>query len=371
MTNHSVFSASSAHRWLRCSGSINAEADLPNISSKFAEEGTAAHQLAELTLTNDVNTDHYLDHQLTDSHVATQEMVNYVQTYIDYVRSIDGTQFYEQKVSYENLIDGGFGTSDAIVIKDDTLYVIDLKYGMGLKVDAFENEQAMLYALGAINDFGHILSEVTTVRMVIVQPRLDHISEHSIGIDELQLFGESVKEKSKLCLDIDAKRTAGDKQCKFCRAKPTCPALKQLAEDTLKATFDDLTVIKAPITLTDNDLRLVLENKKLIISWLESVEVHVFNKITKGDNFEGYKIVEGRSLRSWFDDKSSESILKEMLGDDAFVKKIVSVAQAEKLIPKPKFKELESLIEKPKGKPTLVTSDDKRPSITYSFEIVL
>ena len=157
MTTHAKLSASGSSRWLTCTGSVKAESQFPNTSSSYAMEGTTAHSLAERCLTEDVTPNYYLNKQL-DGYTVDEEMVDNVAAYVAYVKSFSGIHFYEVRVDFSEWIPDGFGTSDAIVIdsKSNTVHVIDLKYGKGVPVDAENNSQGMLYALGVLSEYSFI-----------------------------------------------------------------------------------------------------------------------------------------------------------------------------------------------------------------------
>jgi len=367
---HAKLSASGSERWMKCTGSVKAEESFPDTTSIFAEEGSAAHELAELCLKNEYNAQDYLGKVLPehDAFIVTQDMADYVQQYLDYVRSLGGTQFYEIRVDFSEWVHEGFGTSDAIVIKDTTMHIIDLKYGKGIKVYANDNSQARLYALGAYYMFDGIM-DIKHVVVSIVQPRLDHIDvSDPISIEDLMKFGEYARIKADEALSGNAQRVAGEKQCQFCKAKATCPEQKRLVEKTMLSAFDQLDEAPQIDKLSDDDLRQALDNKKLIVSWLDAVETRVMDKLTSGDGFTGYKLVEGRSLREWTDEQIAASTLLELLGEEAYSKKLISVTQAEKVLGKAKAGVLNELVNKPAGKPTLAPESDKRPAINITAD---
>jgi hypothetical protein len=187
---HSRFSASGSAKWFLCAGSIEAESGLPNKSSIYADEGTAAHELAEICLTMGERASSWVGKQLPDNNAVTvtQEMADYVQVYVDYVKSKKGMVLVEQYVDFSHVAPDGFGTCDALVMGNDTLHVIDLKYGKGVRVDAENNTQALLYAIGAISN--HSWMAFKTIVITIVQPRLDHISEWTLSINEVNAWAE-------------------------------------------------------------------------------------------------------------------------------------------------------------------------------------
>lgn len=370
MLLHAKLSASGSHRWLNCPGSVAAEASLPpRPNSSFSDEGTRAHALADAGLTTYQPASTWLGKLLPDDtkDVAPieAEMCAYVQEYIDYVSALAGQHEYEQRVNFSDYVPEGFGTADAIVTNGETLTVVDLKYGKGVPVSAERNSQAMLYALGALSE-REAFQSFTKVVIVIHQPRLDSISEWETTPDELRTWGKWVSQQAAKCLEPSAERVAGEKQCQWCTAKPICPALMAKAEQTLMAQFDgmDAEPPRNPDTLSDEQLRLALDNKKLIASWLDAVEDHVTERLVAGDLFKGYKLVAGRSTRRWVDEVAAEDLLKILLDDNAYApRKLISAPQAEKLLGKADAAKLAPLIVKPAGAPTLAKDDDGRAPI--------
>ena len=366
MAAHAKLSASGAERWLTCPGSIKAEESIPDKSSKFAMEGTAAHELAELCLTKNRTAISYLNQLLPESQWKVDEdMAEHVQTYVDYVDQFKGHRMIEQRVDFSKYVPDGFGTSDGIIINNDTMHIIDLKFGKGIRVDADNNSQGKLYAIGALCDYGFVY-DIEHIVIHIVQPRIDHISVWEISAVELLAWAEWVKGRAQLCSEPDAPRVASEKACLWCKAKPTCPELMALTESATLADFTDISVSpKSPDKLSVRDLRFALDNKKLIISWLDAVENLAFERLSAGEDFAGYKLVHGRSSRSWADPQEAEQVLFEELGEALFApKKIITAPQAEKLLGKKKIGLLDGLVSKHEGKPTMVPESDNRPEIS-------
>jgi hypothetical protein len=368
MAQHAKLSASGAHRWLTCLGSVDAEKGIKDASSANADEGSAAHELAEIVLEKGGCAHDHVGNFLIEmnTHVVTEEMADYVQQYVDYVASVGGVQFYEERVNYSDWVPEGFGTSDVIAINGDTLDIIDLKYGKGVQVFAEENPQGLLYALGAYSEYGFIY-DFNTVRIHIVQPRLDHIDVWEISVKDLLKWGAWVSEQAQRINEGNAPRTPGEKQCQWCKAKATCPALKSYTEAIIMSGFEELDTPN-PDTLNDSQLRKALESKKLIESWLTAVEKLVNERLQKGEAFPGFKLVAGRSLRKWEDEVDAIIKLDLLLGEQAYEKKLLTPAKAEKVLGKAKAKEIQDLIIKPEGKPTLAPESDKRKSISISVD---
>jgi hypothetical protein len=396
---HAKLSASGSSKWLNCAGSVEAESKIPNKQSVYAEEGTLAHELADMCLQNYINScalnNDYkspLDRigetvkcesdKKVISTVVTDEMAKFVQEYIDYVLAHEtkNSQLYtEDRVDFSNIVPDGFGTMDAAILDYDTgiCHIFDLKYGQGVPVDAVENTQAQLYALGFYNEL-KCLDVIKSFKIHIVQPRIFNYSSWEITLDDLIKFGEYASKKANEALTPNALRTPGEKQCKWCNAKATCPALKKHTEDTILSSFEDLNNRSLIITddvgkkpemildgksLNDEQLKLILDNKKLIEDFLKSVEQHVYDKLLDGEKFEGYKLVEGRSNRKWVD--NAEEILKNKLGEDAYEKKLIGITAAGKKLKKD---EVEELTYKPEGKLQLVLASDKRKEVTKTID---
>jgi hypothetical protein len=341
----------------------------PNTSSAAANEGSIAHELADTALNNGAPAHQCIGKTLPKypAHVITDEMADYVQQYMDYVTSLGGVQMYEQRVDYSEWVGDGFGTSDAIVYVEETktLHVVDLKYGQGHRVDAENNPQGLLYGLGAYSDYSFIY-DIQRIVITIHQPRLDHVDEWAVSVDDLLKWGEWVSGKALECDSPDAKRTAGDAQCLFCKAKANCGALARVTEETVLKFFDDESQTP-PDTLNDAQLTAAMQRKKLIVGWLDAVENHIKQRLTDGAPFEGYKLVTGRNRRDWIDAHDAETVLNSLIGDERYETKLLSPAKAEKKVPKANRAALGELIKSIAGSPALAPVEDKRPAINLSL----
>jgi len=358
---HSTLGASASHRWLACPGSVNAERGLPDTPSAFAEWGTAAHDAAEKALTGKTNLDDLSD----------REMADCVMVYTDYVQALSvgaDLVLIEQRVNYSDWVPGGFGTADAIIVRGNALYVSDLKTGMGVQVHAEDNSQGMLYALGAYAEVGHIV-DIDRVCISIVQPRLDHISEWEVSVDDLLQWAEWVTQRAEATRAKDAPRHPGERQCRFCKAKHNCKALADHVSSVLLTGFDNLDQLPNPDTLSDEQIGAALSSKGLIDGWMNAVTSHVAGRLESGDGFPGFKLVAGRSSRSWIDEDLAEAKLVNMIGPSkATVTKVITPAQAEKALGAKRKAEVSDMISTSPGKPTLAPDSDKRPAIGVAID---
>jgi hypothetical protein len=355
MSDHSKLGPSSAERWLNCPGSVAANEGIEDKGSAFAAEGTMAHEIAELILK--------MGGKIVDAPTNNipEDMEEHVMTYVNYVLSVPGERQFEQKVNFEEWVPDGFGTADTVIVDGTTVHVIDLKYGKGVKVNATENSQLKLYALGVYSELSALV-DIQKFVLHIVQPRLDNIDAWETSTRDLLRWGEWVRERALLALSDDAPRCPGAKQCKWCKAQATCAALFEHTSQIIGRDFDDIEALENPGQMSDGQIRLVLENSDLIKAWLDAVQTHVFERLMEGGEFKGYKLVEGRSNRSWADETAATSLLVETLGDAAWERKLLTPAKAEKVLGKKKTI-LESMIFKPAGKPTLAPEQDKRPAL--------
>ena len=374
MTTHAKLSASGAHRWLACPGSVKAEDGIPDVTSTFAQEGTAAHELGEIVLVGGTDCADMIGMQLLENnaYTVTPEMAEAVQVYVDVVRYLGGEQMYEERVDFSEWVPDGFGTSDAIVLTENKMSVIDLKYGKGHRVEAQDNVQGILYALGAYAGYGY-LYDIQTVEIIIVQPRLDHISTWELSIEDLLKKGEWISQRAEMTQDEHAQRVPGESQCQWCKAKATCGALQKFTHDVIATDFDNLDKLSNPDTLTDEELRAALDAKKLVVSWLDAVETVVTQRLAVGEPFDGYKMVAGRSSRNWNDELQAAAVLESALGVKAWERKLTSPAKAEKLLGKSQLGLIESLISSKEGRPTLARESDPRPAVgatDMDFDVV-
>lgn len=367
MTAHAYLSASGAHRWLLCPGAPRLEAGAERVESEYAAEGTRAHEIAHAALSTGRTAAECAGPDDPD------EMPGYVQQYVDFVNALPGHKLYETRVDFSPWVADGFGTADAIAIKDGIATVVDLKYGKGVPVYAEENPQAMLYALGTVNDLA-FLYEIDTVRVVVFQPRIDNVSEWTVSTAALLQWAESVvRPAAAAAMEPDAPCVPGEKQCRFCDAKSVCAALASWSLDTALGGFgpaapatDAESVSRVVGALTPDELADAYGRVSLVETWLKGVKAGVLQRLHDGREVPGYKLVAGRANRDWVDVGAAERMLKRVLGAaNAYEKKLLSPAKAEKAlgVKKDGDKRVNKHVETVPGSPTVATASDPRPAI--------
>lgn len=407
MAQHATLAPSAAHRWMRCAGSVALEAMCADESSDFADEGTAAHYLASQALASGYDLEAYQGQcfRIGDKDWEfTPEMVGHVRTYINLVRSIPGELRVEQALNLEAVTGeaGAKGTVDAVILTEDgELVIADLKYGRGVKVDAEHNEQLAIYARAAVEEFG-FLDDFQRVRMVIVQPRLNHTGEWSLPIAKdvgdgpsLEAFVEEVKHEADRCRSAQtyfAKHnelhekdlTPGEKQCRFCKAKAICPALRDHVLQTVAGDFVDVTQPIAPQIAPDPHrsmdntmLGRLMASVDLVEVWCKAIRAATERELLAGRPVPGFKLVEGRrGARAWTDAEEAEAALKAMRlkTEQIYDFKLISPTTAGKLhksgtIGPRQWPRLQGLITQADGKPSVAPDSDKRPGLTVSAPI--
>lgn len=398
MSTHARFSPSGAHRWKACPGSLALEAGLPDTSGVHADEGTAAHFLASECLLAQQDAVIHVDAVIEVARDArwyytgdpvtgtlftvTADMANDVQVYIDDVRRAAQGGYLEVEVRLDHsaAIDQPeqFGTGDAVIVKPRRLEVRDLKFGRGVKVDAENNEQLMLYGLGALDRY-EMVADFDEVLLAIHQPRLDHLSEWVVSVEDLRKFGDEAKRAAKMCLvNIEAYAqnphvaldlNPGPKQCRWCKAKATCPALRGEVMDAFSAVPEP----ESP-TVTEDDLSTSMVKVDLIEQWCKAVRAETERRLLAGTPVPGYKLVQGkRGARQWADPVEAEAALKaiRLKVEEMYDLKLISPTTAEKLakaktIGPRQWPRLQELITQPEGRPSVAPESDKRPALAIT-----
>lgn len=428
---HATRAPSSAHRWTRCPGSVALEAQLPDTSSFYAQWGTAAHELASWCLEpvalgektyDEIDAEAFLGRIIiVDPDYDAQavgilgtgtpfevdmEMATCVNDYIQHVSMfIDPAAgdilLVEQKLSIEHITGeaGATGTSDVVGITQGgtELVIIDLKGGQGVQVYATDNEQLDMYAGGALKEYG-LLYDIRTVRKVISQPRLDHVDEEVLTVAELEERLASIELDAAVTytaerelehlrhdgMDIWAKDylDPGEKQCRFCKAKATCPALTGFVTDALAATHDrqripPATLPKLAAAVADKDtigllgaeaLAEAMRAADLVELWITAVRGQVTHLLMHGETVPGFKVVQGKKgARRWKNAAEAEELMKKgrLKSEQMFTRSLITPPAAEKLLKANQklWAKLAPLIGQTDGKPTVAPEADPRPAL--------
>lgn len=400
---HSTYSASGFEAARLCPGKPVMEAGKPDNSSAFAREGTAAHTVLELCLTNNQRAGAYLGRLIDvegDQIAVTDEMVDHLDWCLDTIADYagdDGLVMAETRVNYAEDIGvehhEAWGTSDVIIVRGSEAISIDLKYGRGVEVDA-DCDQTKLYLLGTVRQVDGLVADITHCRAVILQPRLSRSpAEWDCTVDELRKWASTVawdavearqtaaKEwKPELqALWVETSLNPNEKSCKFCKAKATCPALRNevssTAFDITPASPDDFAEAVLPFTgYTHADeawLAACLSKVDLIEDWCKGVRAETERRLLAGETVPGYKVVQGkRGNRQWTDAKEAEQMLKtfRVKLEDMYEMKVISPTTAEKLakaetIGKRQWPKLQVLITQSDGKPHVAPVSDPRPAL--------
>lgn len=360
---HALLSASSSHRWIACPPSAMLCAKEKDVFSEYAKQGTDAHSLCEHKLKILLGMETCDPTETLD--FFDQEMVDSADAYAQFVMEqvTEGKEtckdilvLVEQKLDFSRWVPDGFGTGDCVIVADDTLRVIDFKYGVGVLVDAENNPQMMCYALGALQMFEGIY-DISNIAMTIFQPRRDNVSTFVLSREELLKWAEEVlSPAAKLAAKGEGEFHAGN-HCQFCKVKATC---RKRAEYNLELARYDFAV---PASLTDEEIEIILSKVDALTSWATDIKEYALEQALSGKAWNGYKLVEGRANRKYVSESAVAEKVKSA-GFDPYDHKVLGITAMTKLLGKTKFEELlEGLIEKPQGKPTLVPMSDKRPAM--------
>ena len=360
---HAVLSASSAHRWLNCTPAPRLEQEFDDHETEAAAEGSAAHALAEHKLRKALK----LRSKKPISQYDCDEMDEYTSGYVDFVMEAlaeakttcpDPQVLIEQNLDFSCYVPDGFGTGDCLIVASPRLHVIDFKYGLGVLVDAYQNPQMMLYALGALRIFD-CLYDITEVAMTIYQPRRENVSTWTISVDELREWAETtLRPKADLAFKGEGNYAPGS-WCQFCRAAVKCRARADAKLELAKFEFAQ------PPLLSDVEIGEILTKLDDLTHWANEIVAYAQDAaINHGKQWPGYKLVESRTIRKYSDEEAAAQAANAAGYHDIYKKSLISITEMEKLMGKQTFKEvLGGLVVKPAGKPTLVPASDKRPAI--------
>ena len=346
------------------------EQTLPDTgSSSYAAEGTIAHSIAEWKVKNLIEEDN------ERPALFDEEMERCTDMYRDFIEeewtalkaeTPDALLLTEQELRFDEYVPDGFGTSDAVLMSDKTLEVVDFKYGKGVPVVASDNPQLRLYALGAYLKFS-VLYDFDEVKTVIFQPRLDSITSETIGVDALVEWAEQyVKPRAKMAYEGEGDYKVGE-HCRFCKAAAICRAR---AEEAFKVIDHEQT---DPPLLSPDEIPDILDKIPTAEAWIEAVKAYAREQaVHEGVKWRGYKLVEARTQRRITDPIAAVDALEAEGYDkeDVTNTKLKGLTELQKLLGKKKFDEvLGEFIEKPRGEPTLVPENDKRPEYSQIEEV--
>lgn len=370
---HSEIGASSAHRWMNCPASVSMSRGLPDVKSDYATLGTAAHELSEHCFQEDLEARQCIGMEFEGVEV-TEEMASYVQFYLDkmsvYTHSEEYEVYIEEKFELPHIHKDMFGSNDFCAVKKGELVIADFKYGKGISVEAKDNLQLIIYAIGAYHDFAD-LYDFKTVKLAVVQPRIEgeEWSEWNISVDELLEYEKILKDGVEKVYS-DSPPIKSGSHCRFCKAKATCPALRKQAEDLLTQSFDDMNVEETPklpevSTLSMEQLSKILTHSSLIEDWLKSVATHAYGLMEAGGKIAGFKLVQRRSNRKIKDEAELKEAFHDTFGDKMYRTSLQTLGALEKLIGK---EELAPYLIKPDAGTQLAPITDKRPEVNPSIE---
>ena len=370
-STHALLSPSSAARWLNCTLAPRLEATIPGTTSEYAEEGTLAHSVCEVTAKlrfKKIKKTSYNStiKDLKKRELWSDEMLSTAEIYTEHLFEKAMNFKHEPYVAFEirvalsDYIPEGFGYCDCTMFGDDTLIITDYKHGKGVPVKAEKNPQMMLYALGALKLYRPLYGDaIKNIAMYIDQPRLNSYEGWSCTTKELLAWGDSIKPIAQKAYMGFGEYKAGE-WCRFCRANGAC---KAQAQQRISAVEDFAKVNEQPGLLTPEELSFVLKRGKELASWYKAVEEYALEILLKGESIPDYKVVEGRSLRAWSDQDKAFDALMEAGYDRAVLYDSVpkSLAQLEKTIGAAKFAELVGdFVTKPQDKPALAEESDSR-----------
>lgn len=369
MADHAVLSASGSHRWLNCTPSARLELEFENTGSEAAREGTAAHALCEHKLKRAL----HMRSRRPVSDFDSDEMEECTDAYADFVMEQyeaakqvceDPVILIEQRLDFSCYVPDGFGTGDCLIISDDRLHIIDFKYGMGVLVEAEDNPQMKLYALGALAVYD-ALYDIREVSMTIFQPRRENVSTWTIPVEDLKAWAENeLKPRAKMAYDGEGEYLPGE-WCTFCRAAVRCRAR---AEEKLKLAQ---TEFRMPPLLTDAEIEDILAVLPDLTKWANEIAAYALDAaLNHGKEWNGFKVVEGRSVRKYRDEAAVAEAAKEAGYKDIYRQSLIPLTEMQRLMGKDRFEEiLGGLITKAPGRPTLVPKSDRRPAMNVSNAI--
>lgn len=374
---HALLSPSSASRWMKCPGSVALSRLFPDETSEYAQEGTIAHAYAA----------HLLDPtQPKPTEPISSENLAFVNDYVAYVEreTAGGMRNIEFSVSVSEVTGeaNARGTIDCAALVGNTLKIIDLKFGRGVRVEAEGNLQLSIYAYGAYQYFS-LFDEISEIELHIFQPRIDNIGVWRMTPAQLENFVSNARQCAAKALGYlkadplppEALVPSAD-ACRFCKAKSACPALREQAAQAvdfkpITEAGDSIPIIPEE-ALSPEKLGQNLQIADLLEPWIAAVREQAHQQMLQGVAIDGYKLVLGRpGNRQWTSSAEAEEMLKKfkLKENERYSYKIISPTQAEKLfkagrIGQRQWPQLEQLITRSEPSPMVAPQSDKRPAWT-------
>ncbi|HEM6178984.1 TPA: DUF2800 domain-containing protein [Streptococcus suis] len=361
MTKHALLSASSSHRWLTCPPLPRLESYFENKTSEEAHEGTLAHVVAENKLRKALGMTHKtIQVSDTEMDTHTDDYVTYIMELLERIKKTtkDPIVLIEQRLDFSDYVPDGFGTGDCVIVADNCIHIIDLKYGRGVEVSAEDNPQMKLYALGALKLYD-ALYDIEEVGMTIFQPRKFNTSTDTISTEDLLHWAEGeLKEKAELAFEGKGVVEYGP-WCQF----SNCGVVLRARYDHHKKL--ERFELKSPHLLTDDEVEEVLSHVDDLTKWANEVKEYATKvALQSGKSWNGYKLVAGRTVRKFTDEAKVAEIAKANGYTDIYKQSLLSMTDLQKMMGKAKFDTLfNTLIYKAVGKPVLVPTSDKRKAI--------
>lgn len=379
MSDHAKYSPSQLHRIIACPGSVNMCKDEPNDTSSYAEEGTMLHKVMEKSLIQSPYYNLEVPPSLVEQYKLDREQLRACEDAFSYFSEVFIEVCVEPNVqvqletktslAYLNLKDC-YGTADVKISTDNSLHIIDWKFGRGIEVIVKDNPQFMAYALGAVKSVDELRSYDRIVTHV-VQPRINNMYEYSYKPEELLLWCEETLRPALEQAETVGPCNPGLTQCQWCLAKYKCRARFELAQNTAEKVF----AMYKKSTVDNEELAALLADAKFLEKYIKELKVYALDQCVKGEKMPGYKVVCGRTSRSWKDEKAAQAYLLARCDDgdyeleDLFVSKFLTPPAAEKLTKAmKKDEEFQALIYKSPGKPTLTHESDPRKEYAINAE---
>lgn len=366
MAKHAYLAASASERWLKCPPSAKLCAQEEDRGSPYAQQGTDAHELAaylaEKALgrssrdpTEDLT---YYDAEMQE---AAEGYASFVMEQVAEAKKLcaDPLVCIEQTLDFSKWVEHGFGTGDCVIVADDLLHIVDLKYGLGVLVtasgeDGSGNSQLKCYALGALDTFGD-LYDIRRIRLSIYQPRRDNVDTFELSKEDLLKWANEVLAPiARLAYEGKGDFTAGE-HCQFCKVKASCRKRAEYSMELAKYDFAE-----AP-TLDAEEIAAILPQIDSLVSWAEDIKSYALEQALSGVHYPGFKVVEGRSNRKYIDEAAVAKVVSDA-GYDPYEKKLLGITAMQRQLGKKRFEELlTGLVVKPQGKPVLAPNTDTRP----------